>query len=57
MLRAAGGVDRQKLLNLLENHAATMPRTMLRYATEHLDKGQREVYLNMNKTRSANGKK
>ena len=57
MLRAAGGVDRQKLLNFLENDAATMPRTMLRYATEHLDKGQREVYLNMNKTRSANGKK
>jgi 3-methyladenine DNA glycosylase AlkD len=57
MLRAAGGVDRQKLLNFLENDAATMPRTVLRYATEHLDKGQREVYLNMNKTRSANGKK
>ena len=57
MLRAAGGVDRQKLVNFLENNAATMPRTMLRYATEHLDKGQREVYLNMNKTRSANGKK
>lgn len=57
MLRAAGGVDRQKLLNFLENNAATMPRTMLRYATEHLDKGQREIYLNMNKTRSANGKK
>lgn len=57
MLRAAGGVDRQKLLKFLENDAASMPRTMLRYATEHLDKGQREIYLNMNKTRSANGKK
>jgi 3-methyladenine DNA glycosylase AlkD len=57
MLRAAGGVDRQKLLNFLENNAASMARTMLRYATEHIDKGQREVYLNMNKTRSANGKK
>ena len=57
MLRAAGGVDHQRLLNFLEKDAVTMPRTMLRYATEHFDKGQREVYLNMHKTRSANGKK
>jgi hypothetical protein len=26
-------------------HAATMPRTTLRYAIEHLDKKQRDYYL------------
>src|ERR1044072_2676496 len=56
MLRAAGDVERQKLLSFLDNYAATMPRTMLRYATEHFDRKQREVYLNLKKTRSANGK-
>jgi 3-methyladenine DNA glycosylase AlkD len=49
MLRAAGGVDRQKLLKFLDKHAATMPRTALRYATEHFDKKQRDHYLNMKK--------
>jgi 3-methyladenine DNA glycosylase AlkD len=49
MLRAAGGVDRQKLLNFLDKHAATMPRTTLRYATEHFDKKQRDRYLSMKK--------
>jgi 3-methyladenine DNA glycosylase AlkD len=45
MLRAAGDVDRQKLLDFLDHHAATMPRTLLRYAIEHLDKEQRAYYL------------
>ena len=49
MLRAAGGVDRQKLLEFLDKHAITMPRTTLRYATEHFDKKQRDHYLNMKK--------
>jgi 3-methyladenine DNA glycosylase AlkD len=49
MLRAAGDVDRQKLLEFLDRHAATMPRTTLRYAIEHLDKKQRERYLSMKK--------
>jgi 3-methyladenine DNA glycosylase AlkD len=47
MLRAAGDVDRQRLLDFLDNYAATMPRTMLRYAIEHLDKEQRSHYLNL----------
>jgi 3-methyladenine DNA glycosylase AlkD len=45
MLRAAGDVDRQKLLDFLDHHAATMPRTLLRYAIEHLDKEQQAYYL------------
>ncbi len=49
MLRAAGGVDRKKLLNFLDRHAATMPRTLLRYSIEHLDKKQREHYMGLKK--------
>src|SRR3990172_9503838 len=47
MLRTAGGVERPKLLSFLDQHAATMPRTALRYAIEHLDKKQRAHYLSM----------
>jgi 3-methyladenine DNA glycosylase AlkD len=46
-LREAGKNDRQRLLSFLDKHATTMPRTMLRYAIEHLDKEQRDHYLNM----------
>lgn len=45
MLRAAGDVDRKKLLSFLDKHAATMPRTCLRYALEHFDRKQREHYM------------
>lgn len=38
-------VDRQLLLHFLDEHAATMPRTMLRYAIEHLPPEQRKHYL------------
>ena len=51
MLRAAGGVDRHKLLSFLDKHAASMPRATLRYATEHFDKEQREHYLSMKKVK------
>jgi len=49
-VREAGKRDNQKLLDFLDKYAATMPRTMLRYAIEHLDKKQREYYLNRKKT-------
>ncbi|CAN5466235.1 DNA alkylation repair protein [soil metagenome] len=45
MLRELGWrVDRQLLLDYLEANAARMPRTMLSYATEHLDPEQRLYY-------------
>lgn len=47
MLRAAGDVDRPRLLSFLDKHAATMPRVLLRYSIEKLDKKQREHYLGM----------
>jgi len=47
MLRAAGDVDRKKLISFLDKHAATMPRTCLRYALEHFDKKQRAHYMEL----------
>jgi 3-methyladenine DNA glycosylase AlkD len=44
MLREAGKHDRQRLLDFLDDHAAQMPRTMLRYAMEHLDPDLRTYY-------------
>jgi len=49
MLRAAGDVDRARLLAFLDKHAATMPRVLLRYSIEKLEKDQREHYLGMKK--------
>ena len=46
-LRAAGGVDRLGLLSFLDQHAAAMPRVMLRYALEHLEAKQRARYMGM----------
>ncbi len=37
-LREAGKKDLQSLLSFLDEHATTMPRVALRYATEHLEK-------------------
>ena len=48
-VREAGKQDPQRLLGFLDKYAATMPRTTLRYAIEHLDKEQRSHYLSMKK--------
>lgn len=45
MLREVGGrIDRDLLLGFLDLHAGRMPRTMLSYATEHLDPPLRTHY-------------
>lgn len=48
-LREAGKKDKPRLLNFLDDFAATMPRTMLRYAIEHLEQEQRTHYLKLKK--------
>lgn len=48
-IRHAGKQDEQKLLEFLDQHAATMPRTMLRYAMEKLDKEQKKHYRSLKK--------
>ena len=45
MLREAGKRDRRAAAAFLEAHAATMPRVMLRYAIEKLDKPTRDAWL------------
>jgi hypothetical protein len=55
MLREAGKRDELRLLAFLEAHAATMPRVMLRYAMEKLDKGVRDRYLAMGRTPAGRG--
>jgi 3-methyladenine DNA glycosylase AlkD len=49
MLRTAGDKDRIRLLEFLDQHAATMPRVLLRYSIEKLDKNQRDHYLKLKK--------
>ena len=48
-VREAGKKDLQKLLGFLDKYAATMPRTILRYAIEHLDKKQKTHYMGLKK--------
>jgi 3-methyladenine DNA glycosylase AlkD len=48
-LRDAGRSGRPRLLEFLDVHAATMPRTALRYAIEHLDNADRDHYLGLKK--------
>ncbi len=45
MLREAGKRDPERQAAFLEAHAATMPRVMLRYAIEKLDKPTRDAWL------------
>ncbi|NIJ52770.1 DNA alkylation repair protein [Dyadobacter arcticus] len=47
MLRSAGQINRPMLLNFLDKYAATMPRTLLRYAIEHFDNALRSHYLSL----------
>ncbi len=46
-LREAGKQDQARLLAFLDRHAAAMPRVTLRFAIEHLDKAQRDHYLEL----------
>jgi 3-methyladenine DNA glycosylase AlkD len=45
MLREVGKRDLNLLLNFLEMHASSMPRTMLRYSIEKLDQDLRQKFL------------
>jgi 3-methyladenine DNA glycosylase AlkD len=44
-VREAGKRDKPRLITFLDKYAATMPRTMLRYMTERLDKKQKAYYM------------
>ena len=46
-VREAGKQDLDRLRLYLDEFAATMPRTALRYAVEHLDAYERSRYLGM----------
>jgi 3-methyladenine DNA glycosylase AlkD len=53
MLREAGKKDADRLRAFLDTHAATMPRVMLRYAIEKLERDERDRYLAMTGPRTA----
>ncbi|RAW00855.1 DNA alkylation repair protein [Pseudochryseolinea flava] len=46
-IREAGKQDQKKLVAFLDKHAATMPRTMLRYAIEKLNEKQKDYYMGL----------
>jgi 3-methyladenine DNA glycosylase AlkD len=53
-LREAGKkVDADELRRFLDQYAATMPRTALRYAIEHFDAAERQHYLTLPRTPAA----
>jgi 3-methyladenine DNA glycosylase AlkD len=45
MLREVGKRDRLLLVQFLQAHSATMPRTMLRYAIEKFDEEERKEWM------------
>jgi 3-methyladenine DNA glycosylase AlkD len=49
MLRFAGDKEPARLLEFLDKHAGTMPRILLRYSIEKLDKQTRAHYLGIGK--------
>lgn len=46
-VREAGKRDPARLREFLDRHAATMPRTALRYAVEHLDPSTRNHFMEL----------
>jgi 3-methyladenine DNA glycosylase AlkD len=48
-LREAGKQDPEQLIEFLDNHASTMPRTALRYSIEKMNPSQRKKYLSLGK--------
>lgn len=46
-IRQAGKSNKTQLLGFLDKYAASMPRTTLRYAIEHLDAMQKKHYMDM----------
>lgn len=51
-LRVAGGKQPARLSDFLNKHAATMPRTMLRYAIERMSQKQREHFMSLKNNHS-----
>jgi hypothetical protein len=47
MLRFAGDKDHKRLLLFLDKYSAAMPRTLLSYSIEKLDKKLKQHYMNM----------
>ena len=54
-IREAGKRDRDRLLAFLNRHAATMPRTTLRYAIEHLTPDEKRRYMDARSTSAPSG--
>lgn len=52
-IREAGKSNPKRLIEFLDRHAATMPRTMLRYAIEKLNPKQRTYYMSRKDMESA----